>query len=157
MSPSRKSLSKVEVIAEKKVKLICAYINKEAECVFSSKGVGSSSRRNHYRHATTKNCLCILQPKHISEGCQGADGTRVHTETSAACGYVSAFDACGDDCFTTKKIYVEIVEFTTFVKFWTFDIHPNNSREKRLIDRISISAGVYLDIGYTKEFIDKNE
>jgi hypothetical protein len=65
--------------------------------------------------------------------------------------------SCGNDCFTTKEIFVEIVEFTTFVKFWTFDIHPDNSRDKRLVDRINVSAGVYLDIGYTKEFIDKNE
>jgi hypothetical protein len=31
------------------------------------------------------------------------------------------------------------------------------TREKRLVDRISVSAGVYLDVGYTKQFIDENE
>lgn len=66
-------------------------------------------------------------------------------------------DTCGDDCFTTKQIYVEIVDFTTFVKFWTFDVNPDLSREKRLIDKIQVSAGVYLDVGCTKQIIDENE
>ncbi|ABR50077.1 hypothetical protein Amet_3995 [Alkaliphilus metalliredigens QYMF] len=34
---------------------------------------------------------------------------------------------------------------------------PDLSREKRLVDRMSVSAGVYLDVGYTKQFIDENE
>lgn len=58
---------------------------------------------------------------------------------------------------STKEIYVEIVEFTYFVKFWTFEVKPDFSREKRLVDRMSVSAGVYLDVGYTKQFIDENE
>lgn len=64
---------------------------------------------------------------------------------------------CGDDCFTTKQIYVEIVDFTAFVKFWTFDVKPDLSREKRLVDRITVSAGVYLDVGNTIDLIDENE
>ena len=64
---------------------------------------------------------------------------------------------CGEHCITTKEIYVEIVEFTHFVKFWTFEVKPDFSREKRLVDRMSVSAGVYLDVGYTKQFIDENE
>jgi len=65
--------------------------------------------------------------------------------------------ACRNDCLSTKEIYVEIVEFTHFVKFWTFEVKPDFSREKRLVDRMSVSAGVYLDVGYTKQFIDENE
>lgn len=56
-----------------------------------------------------------------------------------------------------KRVYVEIVEFTVFVKLWTFDINPDHSREKRRIDSIRVSAGVYLDLGDTKELIDENE
>lgn len=64
---------------------------------------------------------------------------------------------CGEHCITTKEIYVEIVEFTHFVKFWTFEVKPDFSREKHLVSRMSVSAGVYLDVGYTKQFIDENE
>jgi hypothetical protein len=66
-------------------------------------------------------------------------------------------DTCRDDCKATKEIYVEIVEFTHFVKFWTFADIDGLSREKILIDRIKVSAGVYLDYGDTKQFIDKKE
>lgn len=64
---------------------------------------------------------------------------------------------CGEYRITTKEIYVEIVEFTHFVKFWTFEVKPDFSREKRLVNKISVSAGVYLDAGYTKQFIDEIE
>jgi hypothetical protein len=43
------------------------------------------------------------------------------------------------------------------VKFWTFDVGSDLSREKRQIDRIKVSAGINLDYGYTKQFIDKNK
>jgi len=66
-------------------------------------------------------------------------------------------ESCGDGGKTTKKIYVEIVEFTTSAKFWTFETLLNNAREKRLVDHIKVSAGVYLDMGNTKDFINKNE
>ena len=58
---------------------------------------------------------------------------------------------------STKEIYVEIVEFATFVKFWTFEVKPDLSREKRQIDRITVSAGVYLGVGDTINLIDENE
>ena len=56
-----------------------------------------------------------------------------------------------------KSVYVEIVEFTAFVKFWTFDVNPDLSRNKRKVDGVTVSAGVYLVLGNTKEFIDENE
>ncbi len=56
-----------------------------------------------------------------------------------------------------KRLYVEIVEFTLFVKFWTFDVNPDNTRNKRMVDRITVSAGVDLVYGNTKDFIDENE
>lgn len=31
-----------------------------------------------------------------------------------------------------------------FVKFWTFDVNPDNTRNKRMVDRITVSAGVDL-------------
>jgi hypothetical protein len=36
-------------------------------------------------------------------------------------------------------------------------VKPDFSREKHLVNRMSVSAGVYLDVGYTKQFIDENE
>ena len=43
------------------------------------------------------------------------------------------------------------------MKFWSFAINDDNSREKRQIDRIRVSAGINLDYGYTKQFMDKNK
>jgi hypothetical protein len=65
--------------------------------------------------------------------------------------------ACRDYYTTTKEIYIEIVEFTYFVRFWTFDVEEDLSREKRLIDKIKVSAGINLDRGYTKQLIDKRD
>jgi len=56
-----------------------------------------------------------------------------------------------------KEVYVEIVEFTTFVKFSSFEVMADNTREKHMFDRINVSAGVYLGVMDTKEIIDKIE
>lgn len=47
-----------------------------------------------------------------------------------------------------KEIYVEIVEFTSFV------VKADNTREKHMFDRINVSAGVYLGVMDTKGMID---
>ena len=52
--------------------------------------------------------------------------------------------ACGDCGFATKEEYVEILEFTHFVRFFNFHTLDINSKEKRLVDRITVV--VALDI-----------
>lgn len=61
-----------------------------------------------------------------------------------------SYHTCGSDCSTTKEIYVEIVEFTTVVSFWTADRIPDQPRNRRLVDLIKVSAGVYLSVKDTK-------
>jgi hypothetical protein len=59
--------------------------------------------------------------------------------------------------YSYEELYVEIVEFSTFVKFWSYDVNPDNTRTKRLYDRINVSAGVYLGVMDTIHDIDKKE
>lgn len=53
-------------------------------------------------------------------------------------------DACGDDGVATETRYIEILEFTHFVRFFNFHTLDINSKEKRLVDRITVV--VALDI-----------
>ena len=52
--------------------------------------------------------------------------------------------ACGDDGVATETRYIEILEFTHFVRFFNFHTLDINSKEKRLVDRITVV--VALDI-----------
>lgn len=53
-------------------------------------------------------------------------------------------DTCGDDGVATETRYIEILEFTHFVRFFNFHTLDINSKEKRLVDRITVV--VALDI-----------
>lgn len=48
------------------------------------------------------------------------------------------------DC-TTQKKYVEILEFTYFVRFFTFNVVGENHKEKVLMDRIRVVVALNLD------------
>ena len=52
--------------------------------------------------------------------------------------------ACGVCGVATKEEYVEILEFTHFVRLFNFHTLDINSKEKRLVDRITVV--VALDI-----------
>ncbi len=47
---------------------------------------------------------------------------------------------CGDDGIATETRYIEILEFTHFVRFFNFHTLDINSKEKRLVDRITVVA-----------------
>ena len=53
-------------------------------------------------------------------------------------------DTCGDCGVAAKEKYIEILEFTHFVRFFNFHTLDINSKEKRLVDRITVV--VALDI-----------
>ena len=52
--------------------------------------------------------------------------------------------ACGGCGVATETRYIEILEFTHFVRFFNFHTLDINSKEKRLVDRITVV--VALDI-----------
>jgi hypothetical protein len=66
------------------------------------------------------------------------------------------YGARGDYCKTTKENYIEILEFTHFVKIFQFDGNGENYRNKQRIDRIKVSVVVDLVSGNTYEEEDES-
>lgn len=65
-----------------------------------------------------------------------------------ACAYVNAlpgFTACGDGGWTTTERYVEILEFTHFTEFWTFNEVGVNHKEKVQVRKVEVSVVLDLD------------
>lgn len=56
----------------------------------------------------------------------------------------STTDACGDCGRTTTQKYVEILEFTHFTEFWTFNEVGINHKEKVQVRKVEVS--VVLDL-----------
>ena len=65
-------------------------------------------------------------------------------------GYVSEYLSCGDCCRTTQKGYVEIIEFTHFVEFFSFNKIGENHKEKLLVQRVTVVVALDLGTGNTK-------
>lgn len=65
-------------------------------------------------------------------------------------------EPCGDYCKTTKTNYIEILEFTHFVKIFQFDGNGTNYRNKQLIDRVKVSVVVDLVSGNTCDSEDES-
>lgn len=61
------------------------------------------------------------------------------------CGPVPGHQPCGDCNCATQKKYVEILEFTYFVRFFTFNTVGENHKEKVLMDRIRVVVALNLD------------
>ena len=61
-------------------------------------------------------------------------------------GYVSGDGTYRDCDCTTQKKYVEILEFTYFVRFFTFNTVGENYKEKVLMDRIRVVVALNLDM-----------
>ena len=59
--------------------------------------------------------------------------------------YVRLDNTCGDSGCTIQKRYVEILEFTYFVRFFTFNTVGENHKEKVLMDRIRVVVALNLD------------
>ena len=63
---------------------------------------------------------------------------------------------CGDYCKTTKVNYIEILEFTHFVKIFQFDGNGTNYRNKQLIERVKVSIVVDFVSGNTCDNEDES-
>ena len=58
--------------------------------------------------------------------------------------------ACGDCGGTTKERYLEILEFTHFVEFFSFNKIGENHKEKLLVQRVTVVVALDLGTGNTK-------
>lgn len=58
--------------------------------------------------------------------------------------------ACGDCGSTTQKGYVEILEFTHFVEFFSFNRIAENHKEKELVRKVTVVVALDLGCGNTK-------
>lgn len=72
-------------------------------------------------------------------------------------GYDSAGIACGDSGGTTKERYLEILEFTHFVEFFSFNKIGENHKEKILVQRVTVIVALDLGTGNTKNPEYENE
>ena len=57
--------------------------------------------------------------------------------------------ACGDCGGTTQKGYVEILEFTHFVEFFSFNRIAENHKEKELVRKVTVVVALDLGCGNT--------
>ena len=62
----------------------------------------------------------------------------------------STTDACRDCGVATKKGYVEILEFTHFVEFFSFNRIAENHKEKELVRKVTVVVALDLGCGNTK-------
>ena len=72
-------------------------------------------------------------------------------------GYDSAGIACGDCGVATKEEYVEILEFTHFVEFFSFKKIGENHKEKSLVKKVTVVVALDLGTGNTKNSEYENE
>ena len=71
--------------------------------------------------------------------------------------YVSVDGACGDCGVDTKKRYLEILEFTQFVTFFSFNKIGENHKEKILVKKVTVVVALDLDTGNTKNPDNESE
>ena len=69
---------------------------------------------------------------------------------SADVNAIPDFTACGDCGVATKKGYVEILEFTHFVEFFSFNKIGENHKEKELVRKVTVVVALDLGCGNTK-------
>ena len=76
---------------------------------------------------------------------------------SADVNAIPDFTACGDCGGTTKERYLEILEFTHFVEFFSFNKIGENHKEKILVQRVTVVVALDLGTGNTKNLEYENE
>mgnify|MGYP000205258944 CR=1 FL=1 len=64
--------------------------------------------------------------------------------------YVWSANTCGDCGETTKERYLEILEFTHFVDFFSFNRLEENHKEKVLVNKVTVVVALDLGTGNTK-------
>ena len=62
---------------------------------------------------------------------------------------VDVIEPCGDCGGTTQKGYVEILEFTHFVEFFSFNRIAENHKEKELVRKVTVVVALDLGCGNT--------
>ena len=65
--------------------------------------------------------------------------------------------SCGDCGVATKEEYVEILEFTHFVEFFSFKKIGENHKEKSLVKKVTVVVALELGTGNTKNSEYENE
>ena len=70
---------------------------------------------------------------------------------------VRGYHACGDCGVATKEKYVEILEFTHFVEFFSFKKIGENHKEKSLVKKVTVVVALDLGTGNTKNLEYENE
>ena len=70
---------------------------------------------------------------------------------------VFKYGACGDGGVATKEEYVEILEFTHFVEFFSFRKIGGNHKEKSLVKKVTVVVALDLGTGNTKNLEYENE
>ena len=65
-------------------------------------------------------------------------------------GYVSEYLSCGDGGGTTKERYLEILEFTHFAEFFSFNRIAENHKGKELVRKVTVVVALDLGCGNTK-------
>lgn len=76
----------------------------------------------------------------------------IFTDPLICCNY-----SCGDCGGTTKERYLEILEFTHFVEFFSFNKIGENHKEKILVQRVTVVVALDLGTGNTKNLEYENE
>ena len=66
-------------------------------------------------------------------------------------------DTCRDCGVATKEEYVEILEFTHFVEFFSFKKIGENHKEKSLVKKVTVVVALDLGTGNTKNSEYENE
>ena len=66
-------------------------------------------------------------------------------------------DTCGKCGVATKEEYVEILEFTHFVEFFSFKRIGENHKEKSLVKKVTVVVALELGTGNTKNSEYENE
>ena len=81
--------------------------------------------------------------------------SHIADEVKDVCSYVSD-NTRGDGGWTTTQKYVEILEFTHFTEFWTFNEVGVNHKEKVQVRKVEVSVVLDLDTSNTILYIKVN-
>ena len=68
-----------------------------------------------------------------------------------------AYNACGDCGVATKHKYLEMLEFTHFVDFFSFVYVDKNHKQKELVRKITVVVALDLGCGNTKNPDNESE
>lgn len=77
-------------------------------------------------------------------------------EVKEACSHI-LLDTCGDCGVDTKERYIEILEFTHFVTFFSFNKIGENHKEKILVKKVTVVVALDLGTGNTKNPDNESE